>query len=222
MEAGSGLSEAERALLDASARSYLGALERRYACKRFSAARAIPGYLVRYILECGRLAPTSFGLEHWLFVAGSTSTLGPAFVKACGGQECVASADLAVVFAVRAAEDYAPGSAFLRQRAERFPGGLKAFLPDYLPYYEELASTGRVEEWARSQCYLASMAMMGAAAAAEIDSCPIEGFGERALLESVGLGTDTWRAALVTVFGYAAELRRERIREDFAATVDLR
>jgi len=47
----------------AKARDFLGLLERRYACKRFSADYRADKDTISYILECGWLAPSSFGLE---------------------------------------------------------------------------------------------------------------------------------------------------------------
>ena len=48
---------------------FLQVMHRRYACKLFDQKRPLDAGTVRFILECGRLSPSSFGLEHWHFHA---------------------------------------------------------------------------------------------------------------------------------------------------------
>ena len=44
---------------------FLKAMNDRYACKVFDQNRKIPKEDLEYILECGRLSPSSFGIEQW-------------------------------------------------------------------------------------------------------------------------------------------------------------
>ncbi|MDP3177024.1 MAG: nitroreductase family protein [Spirochaetaceae bacterium] len=226
----------ERGSLPPGARAFLAAMDARYACKRFAADRLIPVPLEDFILECGRLSPSSFGLEHWEFVAARADSPDPAtgrglqersglrerLGEACFSQEAVLTAALFVAVLVRPAADYEPGSDFIRARASRFPGGYPVFLADYRGYYEHLAAGGLVEHWARAQAYIACANMMTGAAAAGVDSCAIEGYDEGKLLSALGVEARARRAGLAVVFGYRDEERRERIREDFASVVSRR
>ena len=47
---------------------FLKAMNDRYACKVFDQNRKIPKEDLEYILECGRLSPSSFGIEQWKFI----------------------------------------------------------------------------------------------------------------------------------------------------------
>jgi nitroreductase len=206
-------SAGDRRALVTGARSFLSAMERRYACKLYDTVRPLDAAIERYILECGRLSPSSFGLEHWRFVTTSDSMQRKRLMKACFDQEAVGTAAFIVAILIHRAEDYRPDSDFIRQRADRFPGGLEVFLADYRGYFEFLASRGELEYWARAQSYIACANMMTGAAAAGVDSCAIEGYREEEMLEILGADTRLWRVGVVVVFGHGVEPVRERIRE---------
>jgi nitroreductase len=216
--------------LPADARAFMAAMDARYACKRFTTDLLLPPAVEDYILECGRLSPSSFGLEHWEFVAVRGDARDPAsegrlmdrLREACLSQDAVGTAALFVALLVRPAVDYEPGSEFLKSRASRFPGGYPVFLEDYEGYYAHLVAEGLVEHWARAQAYVACANMMTGAAAAGIDSCAIEGYDQAALLDALGVDRLARRAGLAVVFGYRDEERRERIRESFASVVSRR
>ena len=47
--------------------AFLNAMKRRHACKLFDPAKTISNDNLRFILEVGRLSPSSIGLQHWKF-----------------------------------------------------------------------------------------------------------------------------------------------------------
>lgn len=199
--------------LPESALAFLDAMKRRYACKLFD-GRPLDPEIENYILECGRLSPSSFGLEPWLFVLQKgQGQRREALYSACFAQEAIRSAALVLVILVRRAPSYNPDSDFVIERSGRFPGGHPVFKADYEGYHAFLKSEDRLEEWARAQAYIACANMMTGAAAAGIDSCAIEGFKENEVLQSLGFQAQDWRVGIVSVFGYSAEARREKIRE---------
>lgn len=224
--------------LPPEASTFLEAMKRRFACKLYD-GQALPREIEDYILDCGRLSPSSFGLEHWKFFVTRASGAGvaaaapaaraandlpvrEALYDACFAQDAVRTAGLVVAILVHRAADYEPDSAFARQRSERFPGGHPVFRDDYKGYYEFLASEGRIEEWARAQAYIACANMMTGAAAAGVDSCAIEGYREADVLAAFAASPAQWRVGIVAVFGRAAEPPREKIREPLSAIVEYR
>ena len=208
--------------LPPSARAYLDTMTRRFACKLFDGRRALEPELVEYVLECGRLSPSSFGLEHWRFIAVVDPFLKGSLFTACFEQDAVQSAALAVAILVRKAAAYEPHSAFIRSRVERFPGGWPVFYDDYRGYYEYLFENRLLDHWARAQSYIACANMMTGAAAAGIDSCAIEGFHEPTVLTALDEDPDTWTVGLLVVFGYAAEAVRGKIREPLSSISEIR
>jgi nitroreductase len=196
-----------------AAASFLAALQRRFACKRFRTDIRLSASCTEFLLECGRLSPSSFGLEHWHFevIEGRKSIL--ALGKACLGQEAVCTAPCAIVILTRRGAELDPDSDFVRQRGLRFPGSIEDFIDDYRPYWQGLVRDGRLEHWSRAQGYIAGANMMTGAAATGLDSCPIEGFEEDEVLACIGRKKSEWSVSLVISFGKADEETRPKIRE---------
>jgi len=192
---------------------FLAAMKRRYACKLYDTDRKPSGEDVAYILECARLSPSSFGLEHWhLFAVTGTAKILE-LREASFAQDAVGTAPLVVVAVCRRGAAYEPGSDFVTERGSRFPGGLTVFVDDYRGYYEYLQANGLVDHWARSQTYIACANMMTGAAVIGIDSCAIEGYDNEKVLSVLGLDPALWETGIITVFGYAAsDDSREKIR----------
>jgi nitroreductase len=211
-----------RDVLSSDARAFMDAMLRRYACKLFD-GKPLPREIEDYILECGRLSPSSFGLEPWRFIAvRSRSLIDEGLFEACFRQEAVRTASLVVAILALRAGFYGPDADFVKERATRFPGGHPVFRADYVGYYEFLEKEGRLEEWARAQTYIACANMMTGAAAAGIDSCAIEGYDERRVLDALGEDGSSWRVGIVVSFGRRAESPREKIRAPFAEIAEYR
>lgn len=188
-------------------------MRRRYACKRYDTNRFLSDADVSYILECGRLSPSSFGLEHWHFFAVRSAEKISSLYHACFDQDAVGTASLVVVAVCRRGSAYEPDGSFVHGRGTRFPDGLSVFVDDYRGYYEYLKAHDLVDHWARAQCYIACANMMTGAAAAGFDSCAIEGYQNEKILSIFALDSEEWETGIVTVFGYSAEkLPREKIR----------
>lgn len=195
------------------AAEFLAVMNRRFACKRFRSDIRLAPSCIDFLIECGRLSPSSFGLEQWHFVVIEERQDILALGKACLAQEAVSSAPCAIVILVRRRADLDPDSDFVRQRGLRFPGSIEAFIEDYRPYWEGLVRDGRLEHWAQAQGYIAGANMMTGAAALGLDSCPIEGFEEDAVLACTGMSKNDWSVSLVISFGLADEATRPKIRE---------
>ncbi len=199
---------------------FLALMRDRYACKRFSAERRVDDAEAAYVLECGRLSPSSFGLEHWHFFAARSASAIANLRKACFDQDAVGTASLVVVIAARRAPAYDPQGPFVASRGSRFPGTLSAFVEDFSGYYDFLRENNMLDHWARSQCYLACANMMTGAVASGIDSCAIEGYDNEMVLESLGLSPCEWETGIVVAFGHAAlSESREKIRAPFSEVV---
>ncbi|CEM62409.1 NAD(P)H-dependent oxidoreductase [Treponema phagedenis] len=198
-------------------KTLLAVFQNRYACKKFDSSKKIPKDEADFILEAARLSPSSFGLEGWQFVAVySDELLRKKIGEACFAQDNVFTSSLIVVSLCKAAKAYAPESAFVRQRAERFPDELAAFLADYRGYHGYLHSAGRLDEWSRAQTYICCANMMTAATACGIQSCAIEGFINDEVLTILNYSAEEWNVGIITVFGYAAGDNfepRKKIRE---------
>jgi nitroreductase len=196
---------------------FMDALEARWACKLYDASKPVSEEDELAILEAARLAPSSFGLEPWRFVAVRDDTLRFKLFGACFLQDSVRTAPLVIVSLVRAARFYAPDSDFVKARSARFPGGYPVFLEDYRGYYAYLHGNGLLEHWARAQSYIACANMMNAATDRGLASCAIEGYDEAQALAILaealpGFDSADWRVGLLCSVGLPGEPRRERVR----------
>lgn len=196
-----------------AAASFLATMQKRFACKCFMTDIRLSASCIDFILECGRLSPSSFGLEHWHFIVIEERKDILALGNACLAQNAVSSAPCAIVILTRREADLAPDSDFVRRRGLRFPGRIEDFIEDYRPYWESLEREGRLEHWSRAQGYIAGANMMTGAAAIGLDSCPIEGFEEDEVLKCIGMKKKEWSVSLVISFGRADEKTRPKIRE---------
>ena len=206
-------------VLTSGARSFIAAMRERYACKKFRTDMSLSQHIRDYLMECGRLSPSSFGLEHWQMIGIERPGFVSPWFEACLSQEPVGSASLLAILLVRASQFYHPDSLFIRMRSSRFPGGHAVFKADYGPYYRVLSENRRIMAWARAQSYLAAANMMTGAAFAGVDSCAIEGFSESKILTALRMDPGQWSVGLIVAFGYRDEAPREKIREDFASIV---
>jgi len=143
----------------------------RHACKSFDETKSIPAQAIGEIVEAGRLAPSSIGMQPWHFLVVQKPEMKAALSQACNNQKHVAGCSHFIVLLARKPHNYEPGSVLLdemfgngkvpAERAEFILSMVKS-LPDKLG-------------WAKSQTYLAGAQIMLAAAALGIDSCPIAG-----------------------------------------------
>lgn len=204
----------------AAAETFLKAMRRRFACKRFKSDLPLSAETIRFILDCGRLSPSSFGLEAWFFAVAVEKKLISALGDACFAQEAAYTAPCLIVLLSQREKAFQLDSPFIKQRAGRFPGGYPEFAGDYRGYYEFLEREGRTIHWARAQTYIAAANMMTGAAAIGLDSCPLEGFDEARVLAALGRRAEDWTVGLVLAFGLRDEAPREKIREDLASLTD--
>lgn len=193
----------------------LEALNFRHACKKFEPQRQIPKEELQTILECGRLSPSSFGMEPWKFLAIRSPEVRERLRPACWNQPQITdSSDVVVILAkpeeVRPGTDYVKGMFARRNLA---PEAEQAYLERYKNHLEsEVEPVMSYYAWASKQCYIALGNMMTAAAAAGIDSCPIEGFEKAAVEEVLGIDPSQYQVAVIFALGYRAGEQTPRLR----------
>jgi len=205
----------------AKAELFLESMRKRFACKRFRKDLPLSVDAIEFLLECGRLSPSSFGLEPWHFVVATNPGTIKALGDACFAQDAVYTSPCVIAILARKEAAYNPGSAFLAQRAERFPGGYPVFEADYIGYYEFLRKEARILHWARAQTYIACANMMTGAASLDLDSCPLEGFDETGVLSALDKNEKDWAVGIVVAFGRRDEEIRPKIREKLSSMYEI-
>ncbi|MCU0842759.1 MAG: nitroreductase family protein [Thiobacillaceae bacterium] len=195
----------------------LDIFRRRHACHLFESGRVIPAEDLSFILEAGRLSPSSFGLEQWKFVVLGSPRHKLALQAACFQQPQVGTASCDIVILAKLA-DLHPDSDYVRRLlAREYPGPqLEGALRNYRGFH---ANTD-VAAWSITQCHIAAANMMTAAAGVGIDSCAIGGFLPEEVRRIVNAPAENYAVALVLALGYCAEPAGEKLRLPLAELVE--
>ncbi len=195
----------------------LDAYKFRYACKEFDANKKITEDEFQFILETGRLSPSSFGFEPWKFLVVQNEDLREKLKDASwGAQRQLPTASHFIVILARKALDTKAGSEYIMnmmREVQQLPEDIVELKGGFYSEFQkndfDLTDERKLFDWASKQTYIPLGNMMTAAAMLEIDSCPIEGFNREkvdSILEKEGIVDAThYRAAVMVAFGYRAE-----------------
>lgn len=204
----------------------LEAFHFRHATKEFDQSKTISDEDFKFILETGRLSPSSFSSEPWKFVVVQNEQLRNKIKSSSyGAASKLPEASHFVIILARTPLDMRYDSAYLKeQQSKAVP---KERLSRHLEIFEEfqrhdfklLDHERFLTDWAIKQTYIPLTNMMTAAALIGIDSCPIEGFNIEKinqLLEEEGLLEDGhFTISVMLAFGYRKKEPGPRIRLPF-------
>lgn len=212
----------------------LNAFNFRYACKEFEPNKKISENDFNFILETGRLSPSSFGWEPWKFVVVQNMGLREKLKEyAWGAQRQLPSASHFVLFLARKSIDTKADSEYIKyigKEIQKLPDDvLKMKLEFYKNFQEndfDLTDERKLFDWACKQVYIPLANMMTSAAQIGIDSCPIEGFDRNKIdeiLEEEGIiDRKHFSTAVMAAFGYRAKGTRipEKARQSLDKIVE--
>jgi len=191
------------------------AMHFRHACKLFDATKPMSNEDLTFILEAGRLSPSSFGMEQWQFFIIRDTAMKEAIRTVAWNQPQITTASELIAIGykkkVRSSDSYIQG----QFDHFHFPEPLRQLYTSWIdPYSDE-----KLECWSSRQVYIAAGNMMSAAASIGIDSCPIEGFDRDAVEKIMGIDTETYGIPLLIPFGYRAKEQQSRHRSDLSELV---
>lgn len=196
----------------------LKAYQFRHACKEFDVNKKIHDEDFHFILETGRLSPSSFGFEPWRFVVIQNQELRNKLLPvAWGAQKQLPTASHFVIILARKKEEMIYNSSYISnfmKNIQHLPEEVITMKRGFYKEFQEsdfqlLESDRAMFDWASRQTYIALGNMMTAAAQIGIDSCPIEGFNKEkveAVLKEEGILSDeSFGVSVLVAFGYRAE-----------------
>ncbi|RLQ93786.1 NAD(P)H-dependent oxidoreductase [Falsibacillus albus] len=206
----------------------LDAYHFRHATKQFDPDKKVSDDDFHFIMETGRLSPSSFGFEPWRFVVIENPELREKIKNtAWGAYGKLPEASHFVVMLARTKLDTKYDSAYLQDHFKTVKSMPEEHLEKYLSRIEEfqkvdfdlLEGDRPLYDWACKQTYLALGNMMTAAAQIGIDSCPIEGFDiekMNALLAEEGLLEDGhFSISVMVAFGYRVNEPNPKTRRPY-------
>lgn len=175
----------------------------RYACKEFNGER-IPKEDLDVLLETGRLAPSTYGLEHTRLIVVQSNEIKEKMQPLCHHQKQITTASEVVVF-VSLIGDLRSPSAYIDRMVRRKTGKNERAYQMYKEMVEETINSfddTALAQWSFKQAYLMAQAMMDTAARLKIDSCAMEGFDKDPLEKFFQLDPKKEQIAIVVPFGY--------------------
>ena len=204
----------------------LDAYQFRHACKAYDPARKISDDDFRFILETGRLSPSSFGLEPWRFVVvQEPQTRALIRDMAWGAREKVMECSHFVVILARQPAMLSPDGDYLprfMREVQHLPEEAVQMRLRFFRNFSEkdFELTGHPRafyDWACKQTYIALGNMLTAAAMIGVDSTAIEGFPLEAMnsaLAGRGLYDPAqFKLSVMAAFGYRLNAPQPKTRQ---------
>lgn len=200
----------------------LDAFRFRHATKEFDPSKKISDEDFRFILETGRLSPSSFGMEPWRFLVIQNEQLRDKIKNSSwGAAGKLPDASHFVIILARTHLDTRHDAAYLKEQFKDVPeerlSQLLGMIEEFQKHDFKLLDQKRfLDDWAMKQTYIPLANMMTAAAQIGIDSCPIEGFNIEKinhLLDEEGLlENGHFTISVMVAFGYRKKDPRPKTR----------
>ncbi|WP_170000302.1 NAD(P)H-dependent oxidoreductase [Campylobacter sp. RM9328] len=188
-------------------KNYLDIINFRHACKIFDDTKKIKSEDFDFILEAGRVSPSSTGLEQWDFVVVQNPALREKIRKVSWDQPQITTCSHLVIILAKISDiksDSKYVADMINRRPDKTPqehearvNFYKSFITENFKDDDEL-----LFQWSHEQCMYPAINMMNAAASLGIDSCPIEGFEREEVGKLLNIDPKKHRVAIAIPFGY--------------------
>ncbi|MDF2607472.1 MAG: NAD(P)H-dependent oxidoreductase [Bacillales bacterium] len=209
---------------EAKKQEIIDAFNFRHATKEFDPSKKISDEDFEFLLEVGRLSPSSVGFEPWKFIVIQNQELREKLrAVSWGAQKQLPTASHYVAILARKNVEYNSDYVLrLQKEVKKVPEELfEPMMERYKNFQQNdqhLFDTDRaLFDWSSKQTYIVLGNMMSAAAQIGIDSCPIEGFNYdkvREIFDAEGLlEGGNLDVSVMVAFGYRImEPKREKTR----------
>lgn len=187
----------------------IDALEKRFACKRYSPEGHIPDSAFNTILEAGRLSPSSFGLEPWKFLVIENKELLAEVLEASWGAKKNADRTV-IILAKRGVTIESDWFNDINRKVKGMASEDIETLKEHFGSFQKndlhvLDNDRTLFDWASKQTYIALANMLTAAAVMGVDATPVEGYNRealtRVLVEHDLIDPEQWGISVLAQFG---------------------
>ena len=207
----------------------LDILNFRHACKEFDSTKKIISEDLEVILEGGRLAPSSVGIEPWHFVVVKNQELKDELAKVCfGGTKQIPTCSDFIIFLTRTPKEIKSDSPYIEhllKDVQHLPEDASSNMKKFLKSAENMIGDDNMQSYANEQTYIALSSMMLSAAMLNIDSCAIGGMDKKAvekiLVDRNLMDTDKFQVTLGCAFGYRVNKAKPKLRQSMNEVVTM-
>ncbi|MGL5634113.1 MAG: NAD(P)H-dependent oxidoreductase [Sarcina sp.] len=209
-------------------------LDFRHACKEFDNTKQISDEDFNLILESGRLAPSSMGLEPWKFIVIDNQQYKDELGAASwGGRRQIPSCSKFVVILTRNGKSLKYDSKYIdhllrdvKQVPEEIGVQIKTTLKNLERERFDIENRDDlILMYSNTQSHMALMNMMYTAALLKIDSCAIGGYDEKTLenilIKEGMLDKSEFEIGTTVAFGYRKDEPRAKTRQSFEDVVSV-
>lgn len=207
----------------ATKQQVLDAFHFRCATRYYDPERKISKEDFDYILELGRLSPSSVGSEPWQFLVVQNPELRQALKPVSWGMatQLDDASHVVVILANKHmrynSEDFRANLARRGLTEEQMQANMATYQRFQTEHINVLENDRTLFDWASKQTYIALDNMMTGAALIGIDSCPIEGFNyaevNRILAQTGAYDAEKYAVSVAVTFGYRAKEIRPKSRK---------
>ena len=201
----------------------LDAFHFRCATRYYDPTRKISKEDFDYILELGRLSPSSVGSEPWQFLVVQNPELRQALKPVSWGMatQLDDASHVVVILANKHmrydSEDFRANLARRGLTEEQMQANMATYQRFQTEHINVLENDRTLFDWASKQTYIALANMMTGAALIGIDSCPIERFNyaevNRILAQTGAYDAEKYAVSVAVTFGYRAKDIRPKSRK---------
>jgi nitroreductase/dihydropteridine reductase len=187
--------------------SLIQPLEWRYATKKFDASKKLSAEQLENLLDAVRLAPSSYGLQHYRIFVIEDAGLREQLKAAAYGQPQLTDASQLIVFAAETNIN----EAYVEKYVDEIAKVRNTERENLVPFEKSMVGTvnqrseDQLVAWAHKQAYIALGVLLTAAAEAGIDACPMEGFEAGKFDEILGLREKGLATSVIAPIGFRAE-----------------
>ncbi|MEN9808746.1 MAG: hypothetical protein RLZZ488_313 [Pseudomonadota bacterium] len=200
-----------------------GALDWRYAVKKFDSQRKIPARDWALLKDSLRLCPSSYGLQPWKFIVVENPDLRHKLRTVSWNQSQVTDCSHYVVLTYREKLD----AEFVRKNMEKISQVRDVPLDSLAGFEKAIAGdlihgprSVTIEGWAQRQVYIAMGFLLESAALLQIDSTPMEGLDPAAYDKLLSIEGSGWKTVAAVALGYRHPedpfLKNKKVRFDEA------
>lgn len=200
------------------------ALNWRYAVRVFDSTKKVSDEDVQTILESGRLAPSSFGIEPWRFIVVKNPEIRTKLRAASYDQPKVTDASHLIVIARRTDARVTMASELIDRTASAQgvdPSALEG-LKNMVDGFISSQSDADLDAWVMGQVYIPLGVMVTTAAQLGVDSGPMGGFIPAEVDAILDLPSQNLTSTVMLALGYRGEdpsAARPKVRRVFAEAV---
>lgn len=184
--------------------NYLEALSRRYSVKKFNPELIIPQETLLNILEAGKLAASSMGLQPYKILIVESKEMKEKLIPAFYNPSQISTCSHLIVISTKKTieENYIRGYFSHISEVRDVPLENLNLFKKSINQYITQKSQDEIFNWAEKQSYIVLANLMYAAAMENIDTCPMEGFRQNLIEEILDIDIEQEKITVTLALGF--------------------